>query len=144
MAIFVAAFVGVITTNSAAVIPYQKLVALFLSISLGIISGLFWVLDYRNVMLVECDEMLLKDVEAELSFLTRLSSFKIVEKSDEKRPKIVRYSKVLPAMFLFIILMAASGVYIALQLQPMPRVPAGKAPAQQGAPVGPSMQETAP
>ena len=102
----VAGIVAVATGMSS---QWKRPVGIVLSASLGIITLCLWALDWRNRMLVDVDEELLKVVEGEIASRTMIRPFEIIKATD-KSPGLIRYSKILGVTFSLFLLLSVLGI----------------------------------
>ena len=72
---------------------------IYLSIILILLTLMFWAMDKRNSMLVNCDERLILDIEERIQSRSGLVTFQTMKFSDEQSPKFIRYSIIMPAIF---------------------------------------------
>jgi Na+/melibiose symporter-like transporter len=75
LAVFVAAWVGVLTTNLPITNTYRAGCGLVLSFAAMIITLCFGRLDTRNKQLVESSEALIKEIERELAASLKIRQF---------------------------------------------------------------------
>lgn len=134
LAVLFASIVAMIARNLDGLDDKAAILACFASVVVIMMTGFFWALDYRNQKLVECDEDLLNEVEREYGALAKLNHFCTVKASDNKGSRHIRYGKLLPLMFLLIIVLMLIFI-IMIWTQ---RAPAGSLPidAKEAGPVG--------
>ncbi len=115
LAVFVAAWGGLLTTNTPITNKYRAVCGLILGGAAVIITGCFWRLDTRNAQLVKSNEALLKEVERELAVLTGIPQFEMIAYTDNARPKrLCRYGSILPVIFVVFLLLSLSGSFFSL------------------------------
>jgi hypothetical protein len=99
---FATAYTGIfkLDANHDTHVVQFVLCALGLSVSIA-----FWVLDWRNVQLVEIDEDAVNELEEVVAYKFQLQFFKMTEKWNKADyPGLVRYGKVVNALFIIIVL----------------------------------------
>jgi hypothetical protein len=110
IAVFLSGFGYVVTTSMS--IEDRALLGLCLSIAGVVLTLCFIFLDKRNEQLVHCDEKLVKWAEQKLADLVDFPGAAITAASDKSTPKSVRYSRIVPIIFLlYISLSIAGGIY---------------------------------
>jgi hypothetical protein len=104
-AIFAAAYVGTFKVDNTHESP--TLINCFICVMALVVSVGFWLLDQRNVQLVEIDEHALHDLEAIISARLDLDSFEMTERWDTASHRwIYRYSKVVNTLFAMFVLVS--------------------------------------
>jgi hypothetical protein len=105
-AVFVAAYVGTLTGRAADVPSYAKLI---LSVMALAVTLVFWALDVRNQEMVHTDEQGLEEIE---QLVSKKYGFKFFNMTTlwESKSSVIRYRRIIPAMFLIIITITASAI----------------------------------
>jgi hypothetical protein len=117
LAIFAAAWVGVLTTNSPITSKYRGACGLILGVGAMIITFCFWRLDKRNAQLVDSNEALIKAVERELAVLTGIPQFETIVYTDTAQPeRLTRYRTILRILFVVFLLLSLLGSLFSILL----------------------------
>jgi hypothetical protein len=115
LAVFVAAWGGVLTTNSPITNTYRAVCGLILSAAAAIITVCFWRLDTRNKQLVESSEALIKEIERELAASLEIPQFECIDYTDHTRPEwLCRYRSILRVIFSVFLLLSLSACLFSL------------------------------
>jgi len=118
LAVFAAAWGGLLTTTSQIIGTYRAVCGLILGTSATIITLCFWRLDRRNRQLVDSSEALIKELESELATSLEIPQFETIVYSDHIRPEwLCRYGSLLRVIFsVFLVLSFGACVFSLLLL----------------------------